>query len=44
MLQQGVIIGGCGENTVRIRTSLTFNPKHVAIMMEKFNDVLKALS
>lgn len=36
----GVHCGGSGEKTLRIRTTLTFNQKHVDIFLDKFNTVL----
>jgi len=41
--QEGVQIGGCGASTVRIRPSLTLDPSHVTIFLEKFEKVLKTL-
>jgi len=38
-----VQIGGCGASTVRIRPSLTLDPSHVTIFLEKFEKVLKTL-
>ena len=40
MRSSGVLIGGCGDSTIRIRPALIFEPKHAEIMLEKFEDVL----
>ena len=40
MRSKGVLIGGCGESTIRLRPALIFEPKHAEIMLEKFEDVL----
>ena len=43
MLRQGVLIGVCGEKTVRLRPALIFQPEHANIFLEKFEGVLKTL-
>lgn len=40
MRSSGVLIGGCGDSTIRIRPALIFEPHHAEIMLEKFEDVL----
>jgi len=44
MRSKGVLIGGCGESTIRLRPALIFEPKHAEIMLEKFRDVLNEMS
>ena len=39
--QNGVHLGGCGDETVRFRPSLTFTPNHADIMLETMEKVLK---
>jgi len=43
MRSEGVLIGGCGENAIRIRPALIFEPKHAEIMLEKFDAVLSKM-
>jgi 4-aminobutyrate aminotransferase/(S)-3-amino-2-methylpropionate transaminase len=38
----GVLNGGCGDRTVRIRPSLIFTQKHADIFLDKLNGVLKS--
>nr|ACO11399.1 4-aminobutyrate aminotransferase, mitochondrial precursor [Caligus rogercresseyi] len=40
MLKKGVLIGACGEATIRFRPCLIFEPKHAAHMLEKMGEVL----
>jgi len=44
MRSQGVLIGGCGEKSIRFRPALIFEPKHAELMLEKFDDVLTQMS
>ncbi|XP_071746055.1 4-aminobutyrate aminotransferase, mitochondrial isoform X2 [Lepeophtheirus salmonis] len=44
MLKKGVIIGGCGEKTIRFRPSLIFAPKHAVLVLQKLEDVLLDIS
>lgn len=39
----GIYAGGCGENSVRVRTALVFGDKHNEILLERFESVLKSL-
>ncbi|ODN78525.1 4-aminobutyrate aminotransferase [Cryptococcus amylolentus CBS 6039] len=43
MRKAGVQIGGCGEQTVRLRPMLTFGEKHVEILAETVQRVLRDL-
>ena len=38
--QKGLVIGGCGEATIRMRPSLIFEPRHAETMIEVMNDVV----
>jgi len=38
--QKGLVIGGCGESTIRMRPSLIFEPRHAESMIEVMNDVV----
>jgi len=38
--QKGLLIGGCGEATIRVRPSLIFEPRHAEMMLEVMNDVI----
>ena len=40
---EGVNCGGCGDNAIRLRPALIFQPKHANIFLEKLEKVLKAL-
>ena len=40
---EGVNCGGCGENAIRLRPALIFQPKHANIFLEKLEKVLKNL-
>ncbi|TRY75786.1 hypothetical protein TCAL_01296 [Tigriopus californicus] len=39
----GVLVGGCGTQTIRLRPSLIFEEHHAHLMLEKFHDVLSSL-
>jgi 4-aminobutyrate aminotransferase/(S)-3-amino-2-methylpropionate transaminase len=39
----GVQAGGCGDNAIRFRPALIFQPKHANIFFDKFETVLKQL-
>lgn len=43
MRKAGVLIGGCGESTLRFRPSLTFEPRHAATVVEKLEGVLQSI-
>lgn len=43
MKQKGVNCGGCGEQSVRLRPSLIFTPKHAAIFLHTADQVLASL-
>jgi len=38
--QKGLVIGGCGDATIRVRPSLIFEPRHAEMMLEVMNDVV----
>ncbi|XP_033630525.1 4-aminobutyrate aminotransferase, mitochondrial-like [Asterias rubens] len=40
---KGVIMGACGKQSIRFRPSLVFQPHHVDIAIDTFNDVLSQL-
>ena len=40
---EGVLTGGSGIKTLRLRPGLTFTDRHVDIFMERFNSVLKTI-
>lgn len=42
--QRGVNLGGCGQETIRIRPSLTFTSRHANIMLDKLDEVLVDIS
>lgn len=39
----GIFAGGCGESTVRVRTTLVFGDKHANIFLDKLEKVIKEL-
>ncbi len=41
--QRGVLIGACGERSVRLRPMLVFKPKHAAVFLENLEVVLASL-
>jgi len=41
--QRGVLVGGCGDRSVRLRPMLTFKPKHAALFLGQLEEVLKKL-
>lgn len=43
MLHAGVIIGSCGERSIRFRPMLIFTPEHSALCLETMRDVLGAM-
>lgn len=43
MRNNGVQIGGCGEQTVRLRPMLTFGEKHSEVLVSTMEKVLKEL-
>lgn len=40
LLQLGVVAGGCGDKLLRLRPSLTFEPKHADVFIEKLEKAL----
>uniref|UniRef100_UPI00398E5A04 4-aminobutyrate aminotransferase, mitochondrial isoform X2 n=1 Tax=Pristiophorus japonicus TaxID=55135 RepID=UPI00398E5A04 len=40
MRNKGVVLGGCGEKSIRFRPSLVFKQQHVNIFLNIFNDIL----
>lgn len=36
----GILLGGCGERSIRFRPALVFKEYHVHIFLNIFNDVL----
>jgi len=40
---EGVNCGGCGDNAIRLRPALVFQPKHANIFLEKLEKVLKEI-
>lgn len=43
MRKEGVQMGGCGEKSVRLRPMLTFGEKHVEVLSERVERVLKGM-
>jgi 4-aminobutyrate aminotransferase/(S)-3-amino-2-methylpropionate transaminase len=43
MRKEGVQMGGCGERSVRLRPMLTFGEKHVEVLCERVERVLKGM-
>ncbi|CAG9771090.1 unnamed protein product [Ceutorhynchus assimilis] len=37
---KGVIVGGCGDHSIRLRPSLTFQEHHADILLDKLTQVL----
>lgn len=37
----GFFIGGCGQETIRFRPALIFQPAHANMFLEAFADILK---
>jgi len=44
MRKKGVLVGGCGEKTVRFRPALVFEPKHAEILVDVMNRVVPTLN
>jgi len=44
MRKAGVLVGGCGESTVRFRPALVFEPKHAQIVVDVMNKVVPTLA
>jgi len=44
MRKSGVLVGGCGESTVRFRPALVFEPKHAEIVVDVMNKVVPTLA
>ena len=40
--QKGVLVGGCGDRSVRLRPGLWFQPKHAAQFLDVLDAVLSA--
>jgi 4-aminobutyrate aminotransferase/(S)-3-amino-2-methylpropionate transaminase len=43
MRASGIVIGGCGEESIRLRTTLLIENKHVDIFIKHLNECLKVL-
>jgi len=43
MRSSGILIGGCGESSIRFRPALIFEPQHADIMIDKFDEVLSKM-
>jgi 4-aminobutyrate aminotransferase/(S)-3-amino-2-methylpropionate transaminase len=43
MKKQGVLMGGCGERTVRLRPMLTFGEKQMGVLSEAVRETLKGM-
>ena len=43
MRKEGIQMGGCGERSVRLRPMLTFGERHVGILSEAVEKVLKGM-
>ena len=39
----GVLVGGCGERTIRIRPTLVFRPDLAEIMLDRLDGVLRGM-
>jgi 4-aminobutyrate aminotransferase/(S)-3-amino-2-methylpropionate transaminase len=39
--QKGILVGGCGERSVRLRPMLCFTPKHAAVFLDTMETVLR---
>lgn len=37
---RGIEIGGCGEETIRLRPPLVFKPKHAAVFLSILDEAL----
>ena len=44
MRKAGVLVGGCGESTVRFRPALVFEPKHAHMVVDVMNQVVPTLA
>jgi len=42
--QAGILLGGCGNNSIRFRPALIFTPHHANIMLDKMDSVLAEAS
>ncbi len=40
MRRHGVLLGGCGDSSVRLRPCLTFAPRHAAMLLERLETVM----
>ena len=41
--QAGVVTGGCGENSIRLRPSMVFGPEHAAEFLRIMGEVMATL-
>lgn len=41
--KSGVLVGACGNNTVRLRPSLVFTEKHANVFLDKLRQALKSM-
>lgn len=39
----GVITGACGDHSIRLRPSLTFQEHHADIFLDRFREVLREI-
>ncbi|XP_078096520.1 4-aminobutyrate aminotransferase, mitochondrial isoform X1 [Mustelus asterias] len=42
MRNKGIVLGGCGEKSIRFRPALVFRPHHAHLFLNVFNDILGA--
>ncbi len=43
LLEQGVIVGTCGESSIRLRPALIFEPKHAEIFLDRLERAIKTM-
>lgn len=43
MRTEGVHLGVCGDTSIRFRPTLTFEKKHLDIMLDKFNQTMERI-
>lgn len=44
MMQKGVVMGLCGAQSIRLRPTLLFTPKHARLLLDKLHETLSELS
>ena len=44
MREKGVIMGGCGSSSIRLRPALVFEEKHALIFLDKFRECLREIT